>query len=157
MQTRQNLVVLKKSPLALTVRAHIPVLNLKVEFIEYKEFRKLNPSIHIAFATITPGAFNQDAFGTNYQCSYTLWQWRKNHLYYHKKFLKAVKEFNVGVIPIHAVVDGDNGYPEQDEAASMHCEKQILRQTNAIHPNPSGYKQMGDCVFAYMKHILHLR
>ena len=122
-----------------------------------EEFRKLNPSIHIAFATITPGAFNQDAFGTNYQCSYTLWQWRKNHLYYHRKFLKAVKEFNVGVIPVHAVVDGDNGYPEQDEAASMHCEKQILRQINAIHPNPSGYKQMGDCVFAYMKNVLHSR
>ena len=122
-----------------------------------EEFRKLNPSIHIAFCTLTPGSFTQTSFGKSYKCNYTLWQWRKNLCYYHEKLFKVVKELNVGLIPVHAVVDGDNGYPEQEEAANMHCEKKILRQMNAVHPNPSGYKQIGDCMFAYLKHILSQR
>ena len=122
-----------------------------------EEFRKLDPSIHIAFCTSTPGAFTQDAFGTNYQCGYTLWQWRKNLCYYMGKFFLAVKELNVGVIPVHAVVDGDNGYPEAEEPANQRSEKMISRQINAVHPNPSGYKQIGDCMFAYLKHMLSTR
>ena len=121
------------------------------------EFRKLNPSIHIAFCTLTPGSFTQTSFGKSYNCNYTLWQWRRNLCYYHEKLFKVVKELNVGLIPVHAVVDGDNGYPEQEEAANMHCGKKILRQMNAVHPNPSGYKQIGDCIFAYLKHILSSR
>ena len=122
-----------------------------------EEFRKLNPSIHIAFATLTPGAFSQDAFGKSYQCAYTQWQWRKNLCYYMKKLFKVVKELNVGLIPVHAVVDGDNGYPETEEPVNERSEKIVSRQSNGVHPNPSGYGQIGDCMFAYLKHTLFLR
>ena len=122
-----------------------------------EEFRKLAPQITIAFCTPTPGAFTQDAFGENYQCAYTLWQWRKNHCYYMKKLFNAVKEFNVDLIPIHAVVDGDNGYPVKEEQVNQRSEQLVSRQSNAIHPNPSGYGQMGDCVFCYLKHALNRR
>ena len=120
------------------------------------EFRKLNPDIRIAFATLTPGAFSQDAFGESYQCAYTLWQWRKNLACYHlNKLPAAVEELKVDLIPVHAVVDGDNAYPEKEEPAHLHSEKNVFRQSNGVHPAPAGYKQIGDCMFAYLKNLLN--
>ena len=116
------------------------------------EFRKCRPDIHIAFATLTPGAASQDAFGSNYNCSHTRRRWRLNLARFHEKLLKAVKKFRVGLIPVHAVVDPFNGYPEKTENANSRCEKKLARQTNAVHPNGSGYAQIGDCVFAYLKY-----
>ena len=74
-----------------------------------------------------------------------------------KKLFHAVKEFNVDLIPIHAVVDGDNGYPVKEEPANQRSKQQVFRQSNAVHPNPSGYGQMGDCVFCYLKYALNQR
>lgn len=120
-----------------------------------EEFRKLNPDIRIAFTTLTPGAFSQDAFGASYKNEYNLWQWRKNHAYYHlHKLPAAVREFNVDLIPVHAVVDGDHGYPEKEEPANQRSETMISRQSNGLHPNLSGYRQIGDCIFGYLKSLL---
>jgi len=116
------------------------------------EFRRCNPQVHIAFCTLTPGAWSQDAFGSSYQCSYTLWRWRLNHLRFYGKLTGAAKKFHVGLIPLHAVVDGANGFPEETEKVNQCSEETVSRQINAMHPNPSGYAQMGDCVFAYLKH-----
>ncbi|MBQ9502993.1 MAG: MarR family transcriptional regulator, partial [Lentisphaeria bacterium] len=116
------------------------------------EFRKCNPQVHIAFCTPTPGAWSQDAFGSNYQCSYTLWRWRLNHRLLYRGLVQAAKEFHTGIIPVHAVVDGAHGFPEAEEKANQRSEETVSRQINAVHPNPSGYAQIGDCVFAYLKH-----
>ena len=122
-----------------------------------EEFRKLSPAIHIAFCTLTPGAFSQDAFGHCYRCSYNLWQWRKNHLYYHKKLFKAAKELNVPLIPVHTAVDGANGFPETVETVSQSSDKTVVRQSNAVHPDASGYRQIGDCIFSYLIYHLNSR
>lgn len=118
------------------------------------EFRKYTPDVHIAFCTISPGAASQDAFGKCYKTSYNLYRWRLNLQRYHLKLQKAAKKFNIGLIPVHTAIDCKHGFPLEEESVNMNSEQKVFRVCNAVHPNRSGYNQIADCVFAYLKNQL---
>ena len=117
-------------------------------------FRKAAPGIHIAFSTLTPGASSQDAFGRSYQCRQTRWRWRLNLDRYHRKLFQVVRELNVGLVPIYASIDGEHGFPEVMEKLNSRSSEQRPSQSNAMHPSPAGYAQIGDAMYCYLRHYL---
>lgn len=117
-------------------------------------FRQCNPSCHIAFNTLIPGAASQDAFGKCYGASYNMRRWRLNLHTYHQYLLRAAKELNIPLIPVHCAIDCRYGFPQQDELLNANSDKMICRTVNAVHPNRSGYNQIADAVFAYLKYTV---
>lgn len=115
------------------------------------EFRKCNPAIHIAFASVMPGAASQDAFGKCYGTSYNMRRWRLNLQRYHLKLQKAVKILNVGFIPVHTAIDCVNSFPFEEENLNSNDTRKISRICNGVHPAITGYRQIADCIFAYLK------
>ena len=116
-------------------------------------FRKTAPQVHIAFSTLTPGA-SQDAFGKSYQCRQTRWRWRLNLDRYHRKLFRAVKELRDGLVPVYASIDGEHGFPTVTETVSQRSSEPCQRQSNAMHPSPAGYAQIGDVMYCYLRHEL---
>lgn len=117
-------------------------------------FREAAPRVHIAFSTLTPGVAAQDAFGKSYQCRQTRWRWRLNLEHYHRKLFRAVKELNVGLVPIHTAIDGENGFPTVTEPVNQRSAQTCQRQSNALHPSAAGYAQIGDTMYCYLQNYL---
>lgn len=114
--------------------------------------REYTPDIRIAWATIAPGANDQDAFGLCYNsCSYHLWRWRLNLHFYHQKLFEAAKEFNIELIPVHCAIDCENNFPVAEQPISMRNQTVTSHAVNAVHPALAGYQQIGDEIFAYLK------
>ena len=116
-----------------------------------EEFRKCNSDIKIAFNTLAAGADSQDAFGKCYGTAFNMRRWRLNLYNYHLKLKRAAKEFDIDLIPVHTAIDCANCFPLEEECLNMNSDKKVLRISNGVHPARSGYNQIADCVFAYLK------
>lgn len=114
------------------------------------EFRKLKPAPEIFVFQHIPGA-NQDAFGQNYSCTQTSWQYRKNLDYYNRALLKKSKELKFNVVPIYINIDTENNFPVVNGPVNRGNPAKILRQSNGVHPAKSGYYQMGDTLYCWLK------
>lgn len=117
------------------------------------EFRKLKPVPEIMIFQHIPGA-NQDAFGNNYNCGQTGWQYRKNLDYYNRALLKKGKELKVNVVPIYMNIDTENNFPRKKQAVNEGNGAKVFRASNGVHPAKAGYDQMGDTLYCYLKAIL---
>jgi len=119
--------------------------------------RKDAPDAIIGVGLVTPGAKSQDAFGSNYACGQTRWQYKKNQ---HALNQAMLEKFNnhpdkkLFIIPVSLNLDCENNFPASPEAVSLGSTAKLARQTNGVHPAPAGYAQMGDAYYAWMKHIL---
>ena len=50
-------------------------------------------------------------------------------------------------------MDPVNGFAARKTKANARSEIEIARQSNGVHPNETGYNQLGDMVFAWLKAI----
>jgi neutral ceramidase len=108
------------------------------------EFRKAAPRAVIGVCLVPPPNDRDDAFVANYKEQYPRWNWRQvQHRIVErqqKHFFGRAKE-NVELVPVGLGVDTWNGYPEG----------------NAVHPNETGYRQIGASIYAWLKHQLAMR
>jgi len=118
-----------------------------------ESFRETAPEVHIAFSSLTPGA-SQDAFGRSYQCRQSRRRWRLNLDRYHRKLFHVVRELKVGLVPVYASIDGEHGFPTVMETVNQRSSEPCQRQSNALHPSPVGYAQIGDMIYCYLRHDL---
>ena len=118
------------------------------------EFRKLKPAPAIMIFQHIPGS-GQDAFGNNYNCGQTSWQYRKNLAHYNRTLLKKGKELNLTVVPIYINIDTENNFPVKTQNVNEGNSARISRQNNGVHPALAGYNQMGDTLYCYLKALLH--
>ncbi len=116
-------------------------------------FRAAAPKAVIGVGFPTPGAASQDAFGSNYRCGQTRWQFKKNQ---HRLCLAMLRKFgdSVSLIPTFVNLDCENNFPVQSEKINAHNEQEIVRQSNGVHPAPSGYNQIGDTFYCWLKNQL---
>ena len=119
--------------------------------------RKDAPDAIIGVGLVTPGAKSQDAFGRNYACGQTRWQYKKNQHALNQamldKFSKCADK-KIVIIPTNIDLDCENNYPAATEAVNLGNDAKITRQSNGVHPAPAGYKQIGDTFYAWMKYHL---
>ena len=114
------------------------------------EFRKLNPAPEIFVFQHIPGA-NQDAFGKNYACDQTSWQYRKNLDYYNRALLQKSKELKFNIVPVYINIDTENNFPVVNEPVNQDNPAKIQCQNNGVHPSKAGYNQMGDTLYCRLK------
>ena len=118
------------------------------------EFRKLKPAPEILIFQHIPGA-NQDAFGNNYQCKLTVWQYRKNLDFYNRALLKKGKELKIHVVPIYMNIDTENNMKFLEQPVNEGNPQKIMRANNGVHPAKAGYRQMGDTLYCWIKAVLN--
>lgn len=105
------------------------------------ELRKAAPKSKIGICLVPPPNDRQSAFTANYKDAYPRWNWRQVQ---HRIVERQIKHFfgrekeNLEIVPTNLSVDTLDGYP----------------QTNAVHPNEAGYRQIASAIYAWMKHRL---
>lgn len=121
--------------------------------------RVASPSTRIAVLLPVPPAASQDAFGSNYASGQTRWQYRRNQ---HRLVERMLEHYasnspdptavrRVHLVPTHVGLDCVHNYPTESVPANAATDIKITRQSNGVHPAASGYHQIGDTLFAWLK------
>ena len=119
------------------------------------EFHKVRPDTKIGIVTLLPPAGTQDAFGNNYGCGQTRWQYRKNqHRVVERELAKwsGQEAQNIFIIPGFVNLDTMRNYPTTTGPGNARADgAPISRQANGFHPAGSGYKQLADTLYCWLK------
>lgn len=119
--------------------------------------RQANKKTRIGLVLPVPPAGTQDAFGANYACSQTRWQYKCNQ---HKLVELMLKKYsnrekeNIFIIPAYLNLDCMNGYPVSSYPANSRTEHMANRLNNGVHPSKDGFYQIGDSIYAWLKAML---
>ncbi|KXO82647.1 hypothetical protein AYL20_01235 [Acinetobacter venetianus] len=114
-----------------------------------------NPSVKIGVCS-PPSYADQDAFGTNYGCGQTSWRAKRNIVRFNKNlfaYFKDKEASSIFVVGSGLNVDTENNFPTGTGQINSHNTNTITTQINAVHPADSGYKQIGDAMFAFLKAV----
>lgn len=117
-------------------------------------FRAARADTVIGLFLIPPPAATQDAFGANYQCTQTRWQYRRNQ---HRILERMLAEYagreqeGIELIPAYVNLDALNNYPKIAAPANARAAVEVTRLNNGVHPSREGYHQMADSLYSWMK------
>lgn len=123
-------------------------------------FRAAAPDTQIALLTLVPPAASQDAFGQNYGCGQTRWQYRRNQ---HRVIEREYETYGgreaegLFLIPAHVNLDTVRGFPRSTVPPNAHASETISRMSNGVHPATAGYYQIGDSIYCWVKSRLAAR
>ena len=115
------------------------------------------PNSIIGIALTPPPAHSQDAFGNNYKCGQTRWQFKRNQ---HRLVTAMINRFktnnnkNISLVPVYVNLDTQNGFPVWNEAVVYGDKVRVKRQRNGVHPSSRGYRQIGDSFYCWLKYQL---
>lgn len=110
-------------------------------------------STRIGVMLPVPPTISQDAFGSNYASGQTRWQYRRNQHALVKAMIKRYADrqsSGIQLIATHVNLDCVHNYPTQTVPANAYSDQKIVRQSNAVHPSESGYRQIGDSVYGWL-------
>lgn len=117
--------------------------------------KEADESIAIIINLPIPGA-EQAAFANLFGCG------RTDKMYRHRiregiKALLAEFEDKDGIYicPMAHAFDTENGFDKASMRANLYCDSRIEIKDDAIHPNPDGYRQMGDALAGTVEMIRH--
>ncbi|MCA9064665.1 MAG: hypothetical protein KDA96_16450 [Planctomycetaceae bacterium] len=102
------------------------------------------PRAQIGVCLTTPPNSRQAAFEANYQERYTRWGWKRIQHRLVQRQIRYISERNdpmITVVPTELNLDPVDGYPDN----------------NAVHPNSTGYRQIGAAVYYWLKWRLSQR
>lgn len=117
------------------------------------EIRKTCPETQIGLILPVPPCSTQDGF-VNYKCRQTRWQYRVNQ---HTLVEEMIKKYgnrekeNIFLIPAYVNLDTVNGFPFESKAPNARAAAKVLRHCNGVHPAKSGYLQIADSIYAWLK------
>ncbi len=100
-----------------------------------------------------PPAVSQDAFGANYRCGQTRWQYRRNQ---HRVVERMLAKYGgreadcMTIVPAYVNLDCVRCYPTTQATWNAQTKVATQRQCNGVHPAESGYRQIGDSVYAWL-------
>jgi len=66
----------------------------------------------------------------------------------------GLEQQHVYVIPAYVNLDTMRGYPTRTAPPFPHADSKVIRLSNGVHPAKSGYYQMGDSIYCWMKALL---
>ena len=118
--------------------------------------QRASPKTIIGLLLPAPPAATQDAFGANYGCGQTRWQYKRNQHYMVQQMISQYENREaerVYVVPTSIVLDPVNGVPVRIAKANAHSTTELGRLNNGLHPSETGYRQFGDAVYAWLKFI----
>ncbi|MEI8018496.1 MAG: SGNH/GDSL hydrolase family protein [Schlesneria sp.] len=112
-----------------------------------------SPITRIGVMLPVPPAASQDAFGNNYASGQTRWQYKRNQHFLVSAMIKRYgsrQSESIHLIPTHVNLDTVHNYPTETVLPNAHAELKVVRQSNGVHPAATGYRQIGDTVYAWL-------
>lgn len=103
-----------------------------------KAVREAAPDAEIGLCLTTPPNSRQSAFEANYQDRYPRWGWKRIQ---HRLVQRQLEHFGNQqpmkrfIVPTELNLDPVDGYPDN----------------NVVHPNSTGYQQIGSSIYAWLK------
>ena len=119
-----------------------------------KMIRGTSEDTKIGVMLLVPPAATQDAFCNNYRCGQTRWQYKRNQHRVVERLLETYagrEAENISIVPIQVNLDCLHNYPTQRAKWNAECSAETDRLSNGVHPAASGYRQIGDTVYAWLK------
>lgn len=117
-------------------------------------WRAAAPKARIGLVTMYPPT-NQDGFGANYANSrLKYWPYRKaQHRFVEMMIARYGDRANDGlyVIPAYLMLDTEHSFPIEAQQANARTTEEIPRIVNALHLTSSGYGQLSDSIFGWLK------
>jgi len=114
--------------------------------------RQASPATHIGLMPPVPPAASQDAFGANYQCGQTRWQYKRNQHRVVERMMEAyANREGISLTPAFVNLDCRHNYPQRASTWNAHNDAACERQCNGVHPSEEGYRQIGDALFCWLK------
>lgn len=108
----------------------------------------------IALMIPTPPA-GQDGFAAAYGAGQTAWRDKRNILLWAKTLIERYagqETSSIYLVPSNTALDTVNGYPLLAAApVNSRSAVTVQRQSNGVHPDTSGYQQIGDALWAFLK------
>lgn len=118
-----------------------------------RAIRSACPKATIGIVPPVPPAASQDAFGADYGCGQTRWQYRKNQ---HRVVERMLEKFQgqeaqgIYLVPAYVNIDCLNNYPGAEQPANARATTNLRRMNNGVHPSAEGYQQIADSIFSWM-------
>lgn len=115
---------------------------------------RVSPQTRIGVMLPVPPSATQDAFGANYRNGQTRWQYKRNTHRLVERMLAAYgnrESENIFLVPTEVNLDCLHNYPVVSCPANARTESTSLRQLDSVHPAVSGYQQIGDSLYAWLK------
>lgn len=135
-----------------TIEARIDTMLSHMDTL-IKAIQEACPEASIGLIASVPAAASQDAFGFNYKNNQTRWQYKRNQ---HRVVQRMQAHYRdredegISLIPAYINIDTEHNYPSGSAPVNARNEQTIIRQTNSVHPNANGYRQIGDSVFCWL-------
>ena len=110
--------------------------------------------VKVALMIPTPPA-SQDGFAASYGTGQTAWRNKRNIMLWAKELITKYtgqEASRIYLVPSNTALDVVNGYPLLTAApVNSRSSITVQRQSNGVHPDTSGYQQIGDALWAFLK------
>jgi len=119
--------------------------------------RRTDAATRIGLVLLVPPAGSQDAFGANYRCGQTRWQYKRNQ---HRVVGRMIERYGgrgkegIGLIPAFVNLDCRHNYPGSKAPWNQRASSSGTRLCNGVHPSAEGYRQIGDSIYCWLKAAL---
>ena len=111
-------------------------------------------TVKVGLMIPTPPA-SQDGFGASYGTGQTAWRDKRNIMLWAKELIarySGQEASRVYLVPTNTALDVVNGYTLAASApVNSRSSVMVQRQSNGVHPDTSGYQQIGDALWAFLK------
>ena len=110
------------------------------------------PKAKIGLAIIPPPAASQDAFGFNYKVRINRAQYLRNVFAFWQMLERKYRDHpRYQLIPANVNLDCVHNYAERPYPYNAHNPQKHPMQNNAVHPAPTGYRQIGDSFYFWIR------
>ena len=119
--------------------------------------REVSSETIIGVTFCCPGTDDQDAFGSNYKCATTAWQYKQSRFELDKALIKriaALKDSRVMIVGNSVNLDTKHNFPSVSEPVNAANAEKVSRASNGLHPRVDGSYQYGDFIYCWMKAVL---
>ncbi|HEY1061009.1 MAG TPA: SGNH/GDSL hydrolase family protein [Daejeonella sp.] len=123
------------------------------------EFRAVIPRINIGLCITIPPSISQDAFAVNYASGQTLRRYIENY----KKLVEfllsnydtpEMRNSRLYCIGFNHCIDRTNNFQKTTMKANARSTQIIETWGNGVHPDNTGYYQMGDTLYSFIKSLV---
>lgn len=123
------------------------------------EFRAVIPQINIGLCITIPPSISQDAFAVNYASGQTLRGYIENYKQlvnflltnYDTPEMRASRLYCIG---FNLSIDRTNNFQKTTMKANARSKETIDTWGNGVHPDNTGYYQMGDALYGFIKSLI---
>ncbi|HEY1008475.1 MAG: SGNH/GDSL hydrolase family protein [Daejeonella sp.] len=123
------------------------------------EFRSVVPQINIGLCITIPPSISQDAFAVSYASGQTLKGYMENYkqlvdfllVNYDTTQMRASRIYCIG---FNYSIDRTNNFHKTTMKANARSSQMVETWGNGVHPDNSGYYQMGDALYGFIKSLI---